>query len=63
MKTDEQKKVLSEFTISHWATLKAILGCMWPWATDWTPLREMLLSQIYLLLMKLCDHFLGLVEL
>ena len=30
MKTDEQKKILSEFTISCWAAFIAILGCMRP---------------------------------
>ena len=30
MKTDEQEKVLSKFTILCWAAFIAILGCMWP---------------------------------
>ena len=30
MKTDEQKKVLSKFTVLCWATFIAILSCMWP---------------------------------
>ena len=29
MKTDDNKKVLSKFTIFCWATFIAILGCMW----------------------------------
>ena len=38
MKTEEQKKLLSKFTILCWATFIAILGRMQPWTVGWTPL-------------------------
>ena len=37
MKTDEQKKVLSEFTILCCTSFTAILGLMWPLAAGRTP--------------------------
>ena len=33
-----KKKAFSKFTILGWAAFIAMLGCMCPWAVDWTPL-------------------------
>ena len=39
--TKQSHHVLSKFMILCWAAFTAILGCVWSWATGWTPLWDM----------------------